>query len=91
MKPPVSLARRRGWNIWAGALTDPSPPGEPRWNNIRSQDLSIRFDVALALLAKGEIEAAQTEYRQGMTIASEAVADARSRNEQHFHRVSGGP
>ncbi len=47
-----------------------------------SQDLWIRFDVALALLAKGEIEAAQTEYRQGMTIASDAVADARSRNEQ---------
>ncbi len=47
-----------------------------------SQELWIRFDVALALLAKGEIEAAKAEYQQGMTIAIEAVSDARNRNEQ---------
>lgn len=47
-----------------------------------SQELWIRFDVGLALLAKGEIEAAQAEYQQGMTIATEAVAEAQSRNEQ---------
>lgn len=47
-----------------------------------SQELWIRFDLALALLAKGEIEAAKAEYQQGMTIASDAVADAQSRNEQ---------
>lgn len=44
-------------------------------------ELWIRFDLALALLAKGEIEAAKAEYQQGMTIASQAVADAQSRNQ----------
>ncbi len=47
-----------------------------------AEDLWIRFDVGLALLAKGEIEAAKAEYQRGMTIASDAVAEAKSRNEQ---------
>jgi tetratricopeptide (TPR) repeat protein len=47
-----------------------------------AQELWIRFDLALALLAKGDVEAARTEYQQGMTIASRAVADAASRGEQ---------
>ncbi len=46
-----------------------------------SQELWIKLDVALALLAKGEIEAAQAEYQQAMTLASDAVAEAHSRNE----------
>lgn len=47
-----------------------------------AQELWIRFDLALALLAKGDIEAAQAEYKQGMTIASQAVSDANNRGEQ---------
>ncbi|MCA0458785.1 MAG: hypothetical protein LCI00_32845 [Chloroflexi bacterium] len=44
-------------------------------------DLWIQLDIALALLAKGDIEAAQAEYQQSMTVAIQAVTDARSRNE----------
>lgn len=47
-----------------------------------AQELWIRFDVGLALLAKGEIDAAKAEYLQGITIASDAVADAKNRGEQ---------
>lgn len=46
-----------------------------------SADLWIRFDVALALLAKGDIEAAQAEYQQGMDLAIQEVTDAQSRGE----------
>lgn len=47
-----------------------------------AQELWIRFDVGLALLAKGEIDAAKAEYQHGITIASDAVADAKNRGEQ---------
>lgn len=46
-----------------------------------ASELWIRFDVALALLAKGEAESAQAEYQQAMDIATQAVSDAQNRGE----------
>lgn len=46
-----------------------------------SAALWIRFDVGLALLAKGEIEAAQAEYQQGMDLAIREVTDAQNHGE----------
>ncbi len=46
-----------------------------------SADLWVRFDIALALLAKGEVELAQAEYKVGMDQAVQAVTDAQSRGE----------
>jgi tetratricopeptide (TPR) repeat protein len=41
-----------------------------------AQELWIRFDLGLALLAKGDIDAAKAEYNAGMQIAIDTVAEA---------------
>lgn len=46
------------------------------------QELWIRFDLGLALLAAGEVDAARAEYQQGMNDATAAVAAARSEGKQ---------
>ncbi len=41
-------------------------------------DTELHFDLGLMLLASGELDAAQAEYRRGMDIAASEVAVARS-------------
>lgn len=43
-------------------------------------NLDLRFTLGLSLLAKGEIEPAQVEYRAGMERAAALVAEARAKN-----------
>jgi tetratricopeptide (TPR) repeat protein len=44
--------------------------------------LEARFDLALALLASGQLEAARAEYAQALTLAAEQVAQARKAGQQ---------
>lgn len=49
---------------------------------ISPNELWIQFDLALSLLANGDLEAAKNEYRKGMEYASSQVLEASQKSEE---------
>jgi tetratricopeptide (TPR) repeat protein len=47
-----------------------------------SVELGVHFNLALALLADGQLEAAQTEYANAMALASRQVSEAKGAGQQ---------
>ncbi len=49
---------------------------------VSPDELWIQFDLGLSLLAAGQTEAAQAEYRQGMDLAARQVAEAKAAGQE---------
>lgn len=77
-----SVAGDLGWYYYIQGDNDKAIAANRDALSISPDELWIQFDLALALLDKGDLQAAQQEYAKGMDMATQQVTNAYAKQQQ---------
>jgi tetratricopeptide (TPR) repeat protein len=78
----ASVAWNLAWVYYLQGRFDDAVQTNRRTVELDPGLLEARFDLGLAMLAAGQIEAARNEYTQGVALATEQVAKAEAANQE---------